>query len=353
MIEYWHWHTLHFGAETYWGGVLGHNGRPGRTYRELAQLGAELQAAGGLVAGLTPDADIAMLYSRPSKWLLQSFPPLAHDDGSPDVSAYHGLFDPFYRGAFDAGRQVRILHVGQLIGDDRSVAGAARRHPVLVVTGLYIADDATLDWLAAYAAAGGHLVVGPRSGYADEEARARTDVMPARLAEAAGVCYDEFSNIAEDLPVTAAAGAPFELPPTAAGTRWVDGLCPDGAQILAQYEHPHFGRWPAVTTHPHGRGRITYVGTVPNRHLAAALLRWLVPAADDQRWQTTALSVTTTGATARDGRRVRFLHNWSWEPCTVRTPIPVQDLLSGRDCDAGEELDLGAWDVRVFVEKRP
>ena len=46
MIEYWHWHTLHFGAETYWGGVLPHSGRPGRTYAELARLGAELDAAG-------------------------------------------------------------------------------------------------------------------------------------------------------------------------------------------------------------------------------------------------------------------------------------------------------------------
>ena len=33
MIEYWHWHTLHFGAETYWGGVLPHSQEPGRTYR--------------------------------------------------------------------------------------------------------------------------------------------------------------------------------------------------------------------------------------------------------------------------------------------------------------------------------
>src|SRR5207247_2329572 len=41
MIEYWHWHTLHFGAETYWGGILPHSGRPGRVYRELARLGAE------------------------------------------------------------------------------------------------------------------------------------------------------------------------------------------------------------------------------------------------------------------------------------------------------------------------
>ena len=171
------------------------------------------------------------------------------------------------------------------------------------------------------------------------------------MVEAAGVRYDEFSNIADDLPVRAASDAPFDLPPAAAGTRWIDGLCPDGAQVLARYEHPHFGRWAAVTTHPHGLGRVTYLGTVPNRPLAAALFRWLVSPRDDQRWQTTAPGVTSIGATARNGQRVRFLHNWSWEPATVRAPIPVRDLLSGRERDAGAQLDLGAWDVRVFVER--
>jgi beta-galactosidase len=61
--------------------------------------------------------------------------------------------------------------------------------------------------------------------------------------------------------------------------------------------------------------------------------------------------VTTTGATARNGRRFRFVHNWSWDPVTVRIPTPVRDLRSNRDCDAGNEVELGAWDVRVFVER--
>jgi beta-galactosidase len=352
MIEYWHWHTLHFGAETYWGGVLPHSGRPGRTYHELARIGAELRAAGDLVAGLTPDADIAMVYSMPSKWLMQSFPPLAKDDGDPDERAYHGIFDPFYRGAFDAGLQVRILHTGQLVGDDRSAADAVRRHPVLVAAGLYIADNATLAWLAAYAAAGGHLVLGPRTGYADEEARARSEVMPAHLAEPAGVWYDEYSNITDPVTVLAAPESSLHLPPDAVATRWIDGLQATGADVVAGYQHPHFGRWPAVTTHRHGEGRITYVGTVPGAHLARALFRWLIPTADGAPWRTAVPpSVTTTGATARNGRRLRFVHNWSWDPVTVRIPAPVHDQLSDLDYDAGERLELGAWDVRVFVER--
>ncbi|MDG9711293.1 hypothetical protein [Streptomyces sp. DH10] len=40
-------------------GILPHSGRPGRVYRELARLGAEFERAGDVVAGITPDADIA------------------------------------------------------------------------------------------------------------------------------------------------------------------------------------------------------------------------------------------------------------------------------------------------------
>src|SRR6185312_12054902 len=88
MIEYWHWHTLHFGAETYWGGVLPHSGVPGRVHDELARLGAEFATAGPLVAGMEPEADLAFLYSTPSKWLMQKYPPLADAAGGPDPDAY-------------------------------------------------------------------------------------------------------------------------------------------------------------------------------------------------------------------------------------------------------------------------
>ncbi|GLY97947.1 beta-galactosidase [Actinoplanes sp. NBRC 103695] len=341
MIEYWHWHTLHFGAETYWGGVLPHSGRPGRTYREIARLGAELAAAGELVAGLTPDAGVAMLWSAESKWLMQRFPPLAKGERDPDERAYHGLFDPFYRGAFDAGVPVRILHAGHLDGPGE----AARRYPVLVASGLYIADDITLAWLVAYAEAGGHLILGPRTGYADEEARARSEPAPAVVGGPAGVRYDEFSNLSSPVPVRAT-GGDLELPPGATATRWIDGLEAGGADVLARYEHPHFGRWPAITTRAHGHGRITTVGTVPGPELAAALFRWLAPPGEGD-WRDTPPSVTVTGATARDGRRVRFVHNWSWDPVPFRPPVPVTDALTGEDVEG--EVDLGPWDVRVLV----
>ncbi len=77
MIEYWHWHTNHFGTETYWIGILPHDQQPGRVYAELSRLGADFRIAGSRVVGLRPDAEIGLLYSARSKWGLAfqaSFP---------------------------------------------------------------------------------------------------------------------------------------------------------------------------------------------------------------------------------------------------------------------------------------
>jgi beta-galactosidase len=345
MIEYWHWHTLHSGPETYWGGVLPHSLQPGRVYREIARLGAEFAAAGDAVVDLEPDADVALLYSLPSRWAFDAQPPLADSSGAPDRNSYAEIVAAFHRGVFAAGRQTRILHVDQL-GDAEQLAA---RFPVLVVPALYVADDDTLDLLEAYARAGGHLVLGIRTGYADTEARARHEVVPARLWEAAGVRYDEYSNLSGAVPVTPADGSPLALPPGAMATRWADGLQLAGAEALASYEHPHLGRWPAATTRAHGAGRITYVGTVPDAGFARALAGWLATDLPDP-WRDRPASVTVTGARDRNGDRLRFVHNWSWDAVDLPLPTPVRDVLAGNDLPAGSQLQLTPWDVRVLRE---
>lgn len=356
MIEYWHWHTLHFGTETYWIGILPHDQRPGRVYEQLAALGAEIKSAEDHLSGLVPDATVGLLWSNESMWGLGGQPALARADGSADPGSYQRLVHAFYRGAFDAGAPVRIVHDVQLVeqGDGmrlREPAEVAAELPVVLVPALYVAGDALLDWLRDYAEAGGHLVLGPRTGYADTEARARTEVKPARLAATAGVSYQEFSNLATPVRVTGSDGA-LELPDAAAGTAWVDYLqvSDDSVQILARYQHPAFGPYPAITTAEAGLGRVTVVGTVPNAELAAALVSWAVPADRDAWSSLTAGSVTATSATTAAGRRLRVLHNWSWEACSVRLPADVTDLLSTEPLEADALVELGPWDVRVLLE---
>jgi beta-galactosidase len=163
------------------------------------------------------------------------------------------------------------------------------------------------------------------------------------------VSYQEFSNLNEPLPVSSTSDD-LTLRPTSHATRWVDCLVSAGAKVLAEYDHPHFGRFPAAVSNPHGKGRITTIGTVPDQDLAADLMRWLVPDSLAE-WGELPDSVTVFSATAADGGRLHVVHNWSWNPQTVTLPFPVQDVLTPGDQQV-ELLELGAWDVRVVQEKR-
>jgi beta-galactosidase len=347
MVEYWHWHTLPYGTETYWGGVLPHSLEPGRVYRELAGVGADLGAIGGALDGYEPDADVAILWSTDSRFALEFFPPLATSDGRPDPTSYQRIVDAFHRGVVDAGAQARILHDGQAA--EIGAADLAARFPVLVAPALYVASDDHLDLLRAYAAAGGHLVIGIRTGYADEEARARVAIAPDRLHDAAGVHYEEYSNLRERVPVTGM--HPLATSADASADLWADGLISDGAEVLARYEHPRFSAFPAATTNAHGAGRITVIGTVPSPALAAELVSWAVPAPiADRLAPDRELPVTVASGTVSDGRRAWFAFNWSWSETSITLARDVTDAVSAASHAAGTELPLAAWSTLTLID---
>ena len=367
MVEYWHWHTQHYGAEMYWGGILGHSLQPGRVYAELAEVAGELKRVGPALDGLQARADVAVLVSAESRWAMQFVGPLQGPTPAwmGDPQSYERILAAFYRGLFDAGLEVDIVAPAQLPDDPRAVV---ERWPVLVVPGLYIADDALLEALRRYAEAGGHLVLTPRTGYANEEGAARHEVMPGLLRDAAGAHYLEYTNLAAPVAVTSAgadigvAGADADIAGAAIGaeiagaaTAWADGLVAETATMLARYAHPHLEEYAAVTTNAHGAGRVTYAGTVPDRRLSRALAEWLAATSlPANPWrQPFASSLTCSSAVAADGRVLRFVHNWSWDPAELLLPAAAGDVLSGESHEAGDALTLGPWDVRVLAERPP
>ena len=86
---------------------------------------------------------------------------------------------------------------------------------------LYIADDALLQRLVSYTENGGHLLLGFRSGYADEFARIRWHRAPGILRKAIGASYQEYSNLAAPLHLRAASN---------------DFVLPENAQVLWQMD---------------------------------------------------------------------------------------------------------------------
>ena len=344
MIEYWHWHTLHFGAETYWGGVLPHSQVPGRVYTEVSELGELLAGLGNRLDGYVPDHDVTVLFSNNSKYAMEVHPPLANADGSRRPQAYLDIVGAFQSAVLHSGRQTRLLHEQQFDGLD--VADLVREHPVLVAAGFYTASTPQLEKLRDYALAGGHLVVGIRTGYGDEESRARFAVAPDVLREAAGVHYEEFANLPAPLRVTSES---LDLPDAARATRWADGVLVDNAEVLVAYTHPHHGRFAAVTTTPAGSGRVTYVGTLPNRALGAALMNQILPAPVAGDWSRSPNVTVLSGAV--EGGKAYFLHNWGPERGQATLPCALTDAFTGADHPSNHSLDLPAWSVAVLFAK--
>ncbi len=62
------WRTCTAGLEQYWHGLLGHDGKPGRRYKEAARTAAEYRKLEKLLAGTTVKTKAAMIYDYDSLW---------------------------------------------------------------------------------------------------------------------------------------------------------------------------------------------------------------------------------------------------------------------------------------------
>jgi beta-galactosidase len=118
-IVYWHWHTLHYGAETYWGGMLPHGYEPNRPFRELSRLGQELRRHGDRLTDLEPEAEVGLLYSQASKHALRFQPCLdAPRPGHPGPSLLRADLRRLLPGLLRRGAQTAIVHTCPGVGSD-------------------------------------------------------------------------------------------------------------------------------------------------------------------------------------------------------------------------------------------
>lgn len=353
MIEYWQWQQLHYGTETYWGSVLPHDRKPGRVYKEISALGEELEKAGNEVTDLKPDADITMLYSVNSRWGL-SFEPYTSPNAVTDPhkvrnpNAFDHMLAAFYDGAFVSGRQVNLMHDSQLVDLEsgkylQKPEIFVKTHPVLLAVGIYISSDELLQWLRDYVANGGHLVLGPRSTYADSLARARMETKPAKLNDLAQTSYQEFSNLQKSVPVVGTKKMPVREGSEA--TEWIDCLESNGSEVIATSDDPHFKQFPLVTTTETGNGAVTVVGTVPNPKLAASIYDYLLP---EEKWVLGHETVTHSSAVNKQGERLHFLFNWNWESVSLKLPVACVPLGQTQSLNS---IQLKSWDVVVLKEQ--
>jgi len=334
MVEYWHWHSIHYGQETYWKGVLSHDLEPNRAYAEVSRTAHELRRIGPRIVDVRRDNKVAILYSNDSRQGIRFMP---FSDRADYSSVLRQMYGALYR---------------ENVGVDFVFPDTAdfSKYRLIVVPPLYVASDDLLKRLADFVRSGGHLVMAFKSGFTNEYDTVRWTMAPGPLREAAGFHYQEFSNLKSPLALK---GDPLGAGAENKASEWAEMLLPDTAQPLAFYDHPFFGRYPAVTRNRFGRGTLTYEGTVLSERLQEkVLLDVLENAGLSGPDQALPASVRVKHGVNRAGKTIHYYLNYSGKEQTFSYPYAGgSDLLTQSAVSRSQQLTLKPWDLVIIEEK--
>lgn len=334
MVAYWHWHSLHYGQETYWKGLLGHDLEPNRVYQEAARIGAEFKRLGNKLVNFRQKNEVAILVSLDSYHAIEFMP---FDDRVNYMTVLNQMYGALY--SLNAG--VDFIFPEKANFED---------YRVVLVPPLYVASDGLLSKLAAYVENGGHVVMAFKSGFANEYSTVRWEKAPGPLRKAAGFYYQEFSTLPEPLALK---GDPYAAGPDNRVSVWAEMIVPESAEPLAVYDHPFFGRYPAITRNKYGRGTLTYEGAYLSDGLQRkVLLQVLESAGLTGPDQQLPARVRVKKGTNSAGKTMRFYLNYSGE--AQKFPYPYrsgQEIVTGSAVAGEQTLALAPWDLAIVEER--
>jgi beta-galactosidase len=223
-------------------------------------------------------------------------------------------------------------------------------YKLIIVPALYIADDALLQRISDYVKNGGHVLMTFKSGFANENSAVRWVRAPGPLREAAGISYQEFSNLEHPLSLK---DDPFQVGEANKVQFWAEFLMPEHAKSLAYYDHPFFGKWPAITENQFGTGTLLYEGTYLSDALQTVMLKRAVDEAGlTSGDQQLPAHVHVQHGVNRMGKRMHYYFNYSANPLKFAYAYgDGTDLLDGKAAARGQEIEIGAWDLAIVEER--
>jgi beta-galactosidase len=319
-VLFWQWRNALNGQETLHGSLIAADGNPMPIYAEAAKIGADFAKASAALAGTSPNAQVAILQDYDSRWAVD-FQPLTKEYDQIGV-----LLD-YYRPLKDALGAVDVV----------AAAAPLDRYKVVFAPSLNVIPEDLARKLAGYVRAGGHLVLGPRSGLKDEFNRLDTTRQPGPLAGLLGAQVEQFYALDETVAVD---GGTASI--------WAEDLsikAPD-AKIVLRYGKANgwLDGHAAAVTRQVGRGRISYYGALFDKAVTAGLIDRALTDAKVTRDFTTPADVELMTREGQ-GRRITILINHGRMPHHVPLPVAMRDVLNGGTTQA---VDLAAEGVAVL-----
>ena len=343
MVEYWHWHSIHYGQETYWKGVLSHDLQPNRAYNEVTKTAQELKRIGQKLVNLKKENKVAILFSHDSNDALNIMP---FDQSG---SAWESGSNDFYRNRLVAQFH-KILYQNN-VGVDFIFPENPRfeDYDLVIIPSLYIASDELLNKINNYVKNGGHVIMQFKSGFCDENSMVRPVMAPGPLRESVGFYYQEFSNIKE----LALGNDPFGVGAEKNKVNtWAEYIILETAKPLAWYDHQYFKEYPALTINNFGQGTLLYEGCIVSDEIQEKIIRQELERAKlmtpDQELQWPLIAKSGKN---ENGNTIRFYYNYSSQDKTFTYPYKNgNELISNRKINSNESVSIDPWDVIIIEE---
>ncbi len=333
-VMYWHWHSIHNSAESYWRGLLAHDFAENKTYQEAVVVGNELKRLSSKLVNLKKTNQVALLISNEALTALKWFPIDIKSDFSSTLS-YNDIVRAYYRALYSLNIECDIVSVDS---DDW------QNYEVLVVPSLYAAPDDVYERLSYYVESGGKLLMSFKSAVADEYVTISHEGTPHKLQEVLGLSYNQFASPTGQTLSTSY----FENGGVVEG--FLEFLQPTTAQILAEYEDSQWYDNVAITVNHFGKGKAVYVGCHVDEKSLMKIIEKIFEDQFNYDLSKYQFPIIVKKGKNDFGKLVTYLLNYSDHTQQVVAEQSGLDLRNGRQILEGQLLSIASWDVIILEE---
>ena len=317
------------GCEKFHGAVIAHVGTENtRVFREVKQLGEELEQLSPLLPGAANSANVGIIFDWDNYWAFEY-------TSGPNVDLlYVDQIHQYYKYFYDRNIAVNMIPV------DADFS----RYKVIVAPVLYMVKPGMKEALEAFVANGGVLITTYMSGIVGETDNVYLGGYPGALRALAGIWAEEIDALAPEQTNTVR----FTDGTTAKCRIVCDLIHTEGAESLASYASDFYEGMPAVTRNAYGSGITYYLATDMDE---TGIAKVLDCAMEDGNVTAVIAEPTQLEITKRttEAATYYFVMNFRDEAA----PLPASlggklDLLTGKQTETGELMNK--FDVKIIQE---
>ncbi|MBS5078898.1 MAG: beta-galactosidase [Clostridiales bacterium] len=238
------------GQEKFHGAVISHAGTDDtRIYREIAELGQELQKLGDTFLEGKIDAKAAFLFDWDSWWALEL------TSGPTKDMDYLAQVHKYYKAFYEKNIPVDII----------KVTADLSKYKIVVAPLLYMMKPGVAEKIQQFTAEGGTFLATYMTGVADENDRCIFGAAPGELSETLGLWVEETDAMFPDEQNSILVNVnSLPLQEKYTSGFLCDVIRPTTAKTLAVYGHDFYKGVPCVTVNEVGKGKAYYLGCEPD-----------------------------------------------------------------------------------------